>query len=204
MRLAFMLAATLVAIGSAHAAPDPAGEVNVFIGTTNGGNTFPGATLPFGMVGFSPEETPLPGRSYPIAAPGGYEWRVSGIKGFSLTHLSGTGCTGASGDIPIMPVTRPVEVSPSADDSFSMYSSWFSHDQEQASPGYYKVALDNGVSAELSATLRTGIARFTWAKDKDANVLFRTSDSEIGSSDAHTTVDAARREVTGSVTSGNF
>ena len=48
------------------------------------------------MVAFSPEETPLPGRSYPIAAPGGYEWRVNGIKGFSLTHLSGTGCTGAT------------------------------------------------------------------------------------------------------------
>ena len=161
-------------------------------------------SLPFGMVAFSPEETPLPGRSYPIAAPGGYEWRVSGIKGFSLTHLSGTGCTGASGDIPIMPVTRDVELSPAADDSFSMYSSWFSHDRETASPGYYKVALDNGVTVELSATLRTGVARFAWAKDKPANLLFRTSDSEIGSSDAQVTVDPAKREVTGSVTSGNF
>ena len=154
----------LIGICAAQAAPDLAGDVNVFIGTTNGGNTYPGATLPFGMVAFSPEETPLPVKSYPIAAPGGYEWRSNGIKGFSLTHLSGTGCTGASGDIPIMPVTRPVEMSPSADDSFSMYSSWFSHDKEQASPGYYKVALDNGVTMELSATLRTGIARFTWAK----------------------------------------
>jgi len=183
---------------------DLAGEVNPFIGTTNGGNTYPGAVLPFGMVAFSPEETPLPGRSYPIAAPGGYEWRVSGIKGFSLTHLSGTGCTGASGDIPIMPVTRDVELSPSADDAFSMYSSWFSHDRETASPGYYKVALDNGVTVELSAALRAGVARFAWAKAKPANLLFRTSDSEIGSSDAQVTVDPARREVTGSVTSGNF
>lgn len=183
---------------------DLAGEVNPFIGTTNGGNTFPGATLPFGMVAFSPEETPLPGRSYPIAAPGGYEWRVSGIKGFSLTHLSGTGCTGASGDVPIMPVTREVELSPAMDDAFAMYSSWFSHDRESASPGAYKVALDNGVTVELSATLRTGIARFAWKADKPANLLFRTSDSEIGSGNADVTVDAARREVTGSVTSGNF
>ena len=194
----------LTGICAAQAAPDLAGDVNVFIGTTNGGNTYPGATLPFGMVAFSPEETPLPGKSYPIAAPGGYEWRANGIKGFSLTHLSGTGCTGASGDIPIMPVTRPVEISPSVDDSFSMYSSWFSHDKEQASPGYYKVALDNGVTTELSATLRTGIARFTWAKDKDANLLFRTSDSEVGSSDASVKLDPEKREVTGSVTSGNF
>lgn len=205
MRFAIAAMASLVVLcAAAQAAPDIAGEVNVFIGTTNGGNTYPGAVLPFGMVAFSPEETPLPGKSYPIAAPGGYEWRANGIKGFSLTHLSGTGCTGASGDIPIMPVTREVDVSPSADDSFSMYSSWFSHDKEQASPGYYKVALDNGVTTELSATLRTGIARFTWAKDKPANLLFRTSDSEVGSSDASVNVDPANREVTGSVTSGNF
>jgi predicted alpha-1,2-mannosidase len=200
MRIA--LAAFLLVPSVAFA--DLAGEVNPFIGTTNGGNTYPGATLPFGMAAFSPEETPLPGRSYPIAAPGGYEWRVSGIKGFSLTHLSGTGCTGASGDIPIMPVTRDVELSPSADDAFSMYSSWFDHARESASPGFYRVALDNGVTTELSATLRAGVARFTWAKDKPANLLFRTSDSEIGSSDAEVSVDVAHREVTGSVTSGNF
>ena len=202
MRLAAAVALSLIAVGAVRA--DPASEVNPFIGTTNGGNTYPGASLPFGMVAFSPEETPLPGRNYPIAAPGGYEWRANGIKGFSLTHLSGTGCTGASGDIPIMPVTKDVALSPSADDSFAMYSSLFSHDSEQASPGYYKVALTNGVTVELSATLRTGVARFGWPKDKPANLLFRTSDSEIGSSDASAKVDAAKREVTGSVTSGNF
>ena len=197
--------AALTLAWNAQAAPDLSGDVNPFIGTTNGGNTYPGATLPFGMVAFSPEEVPLPGKSYPIAAPGGYEWRVNGIKGFSLTHLSGTGCAGASGDVPIMPVTRAVEISPSADDSFSMYSSYFTHAQEAASPGYYKVALDNGVGVELSATLRTGAARFAWPKDKDAaNLLFRTSDSEIGSSDASVHVDPQAGEVTGSVTSGNF
>src|ERR1700744_4878674 len=182
MRLVLAIAASLVA---SAAMADVASEVNPFIGTTNGGNTYPGATLPFGMVAFSPEEVPLPGRSYPIAAPGGYEYRDNGIKGFSLTHLSGTGCTGASGDVPIMPVTRAVEMSPSADDSFSMYSSYFTHDHESALPGYYKVALDNGADVELSATLRTGAARFIWPKDKDgAKLLFRTSDSEIGSRDA--------------------
>ena len=183
MRITVTFAIAVVMLGAAHAA-DLAGEVNPFIGTTNGGNTYPGATLPFGMVAFSPEETPLPGRNYPIAAPGGYEWRANGIRGFSLTHLSGTGCTGASGDIPIMPVTKAVELSPSADDSFAMYSSLFSHSDEEASPGWYKVALANGVTVELSATLRTGYQRFAWPKDKPANLLFRTSDSEVGSSDA--------------------
>jgi predicted alpha-1,2-mannosidase len=199
--------AVLCASGFASAAtpaPDYASEVNPFIGTTNGGNTYPGATLPFGMVAFSPEETPLPGKRYPIAAPGGYEYRVIGIKGFSLTHLSGTGCTGASGDIPFMPVTIPVEMSPSADDSFSMYSSSFSHANEGASPGFYEVKLDNGVKVQLTATLRTGDARFAFPADKPANLLIRTSDSEVGSSDASVKVDPDRREVTGSVTSGNF
>ncbi len=203
MRIAVAAAACCL-IASAAQAQDFASEVNPFIGSTNGGNTFPGATLPFGMVAFSPEETPLPGRNYPIAAPGGYEWRANGIKGFSLTHLSGTGCTGASGDVPIMPVTKDVEVSPAMDDGFTIYSSWFSHADEQASPGAYKVALANGVSVDLSATLRTGIARFVFPKDKPANLLFRTSDSEIGSSDATVHVDPQKREVTGSVTSGNF
>ena len=205
VRLIGVLAALIVTIGvSSAATADPAGEVNPFIGTTNGGNTYPGASLPFGMVAFSPEETPLPGRRYPIAAPGGYEWRSNGVKGFSLTHLSGTGCTGASGDIPIMPVTIPVEMSPSADDSFSMYSSYFTHDKEVALPGWYKVTLDNGVTAELSATLRTAYARFSYPSKKPANLLFRVSDSEVGSTDASVDVDPAKREVVGSVTSGNF
>ena len=204
MRAPVIAFVAVAACASPCVAQDYAAEVNPFIGTTNGGNTYPGASLPFGMVAFRPEETPLPG-NYPIAAPGGYEWRVNGIKGFSLTHLSGTGCTGASGDIPIMPITKgAVEMSPSADVAFNMYSSMFSHADEEASPGWYKVKLNNGVTAELSATLRTGHARFTFPADKPANVLIRTSDSEIGSSDASAKVDAAKREVTGSVTSGNF
>ena len=203
MRFAAAVALSFIAAGAAQAA-DPASEVNVFIGTTNGGNTYPGATLPFGMVAFSPEEVPLPGRNYPIAAPGGYEWRDNGIKGFSFTHLSGTGCTGASGDIPIMPVTKDVGISPAMDDGFVMYSSYFSHDDEHASPGFYGVKLANGVGVELTATLRTGYAHLTFPKDKPANLLFRTSDSEIGSSDASVHVDPANHEVTGSVTSGNF
>ena len=203
LRLAAALAIGLSATAAA-ADYDYTAEVNPFIGTTNGGNTYPGATPPFGMVAFSPEETPLPGRKYPIAAPGGYEYRVIGIKGFSLTHLSGTGCVGASGDVPIMPVTIPITMSPSADDSFSMYSSAFTHAKENAAPGWYKVTLDNGVTTELTATLRTAFARFSFPAGKPANLLFRTSDSEVGSSDAHIRVDPDKREVTGSVTSGNF
>ncbi len=183
---------------------DPVSEVNVFIGTTNGGNVYPGATLPFGMVAFSPEQTALPGKRFAIAAPGGYEWRANGVRGFSLTHLSGTGCAGASGDIPIMPVTIPIETSPASVEAGLMYSSILEHDNEQASPGAYGVKLDNGVKADLAATARTAVGSFTFPKEKPANILFRTSDSEVGSTASTIRIDAANRIVTGSVTSGNF
>lgn len=187
-----------------QAASDPSGWVNPFIGTTNGGNEFPGAALPFGMVSFSPEETPLPGSGLVVAAPGGYEWRSNGVRGFGLAHVSGSGCAGAGGDIPIMPVTREIETSPSAAGAANLYAAYLDHSKETASPGAYSVQLGNGVEVDLSATLRTGVARFVFPKDKPANLLVRTSDTEVGSSDASIRIDAAHRTVTGSVTSGNF
>ncbi|WP_267397356.1 MULTISPECIES: GH92 family glycosyl hydrolase [unclassified Sphingomonas] len=190
--------------GRGSAAADVAAEVNPFIGTTNGGNVFPGATRPFGMVAFSPEETPLPGKRFPISAPGGYEWRANGVKGFSLTHVSGTGCTGASGDVPIMPVTVPVEQSPASVQAGLGYASLLDHAKERAHPGSYAVTLDNGVVAELGATDRTAVGRFTFPADKPANLLFRTSDSEVGSTAATIRIDPVTRTVSGSVTSGNF
>jgi putative alpha-1,2-mannosidase len=96
---------------SAKRADDPAGEVNVFIGTTNEGNEFPGPVMPFGMVAFSPEQVPMPGYRFPTLT-NGYEWNATSIKGFSLTHLMGAGCQGAGGDIPFMPVTVTVDRSP--------------------------------------------------------------------------------------------
>lgn len=185
-------------------APDPAALVNPFIGTTNGGNEFPGATMPFGMVSFSPEETPLPGSGLVVAAPGGYEWRSNGIRGFGLAHVSGSGCAGAGGDIPIMPVTRDIETSPSGAGAGMRYAAYLDHAKESASPGAYAVTLGNGVGIDLTATMRTGVAQFRLPKDKPANLLFRTSDTEVGSTAATIHIDAAHRTVTGSVTSGNF
>ncbi len=189
---------------AATSASDPAAEVNPFIGTTNAGNVYPGPSVPFGMVAFSPEMTPLPGKRFPIAAPGGYEWRSNGVRGFSLTRVNGSGCTGASGDIPIMPVTVPVEISPSSVDAATRYTSLLDHAKESASPGAYSLTLDNGVSVGLGATARTAVGQFRFPADKPANLLFLTSDSEVGSSDSRIVIDAARRTVRGSVTSGNF
>src|SRR3546814_9669410 len=113
----------------------------------------------------------LPGRSFPITAPGGYEWRANGIRGFALTHLSGTGCTGASGDVPIMPVTVPVERSPSSVAAGLGYASLLDHAKESASPGAYTVTLDNRVRVELGATNRTAVGRFTFRSEEHTSEL---------------------------------
>ncbi|MEO7050721.1 MAG: glycoside hydrolase family 92 protein, partial [Rhodanobacter sp.] len=84
----------------------PAAAVNPLIGSSNGGNTFPGPMLPFGMLQWSPETTR--GKHNRTAAPGGYAYDHPRVRGFALTHLSGTGCAGASGDIPFMPITTAV------------------------------------------------------------------------------------------------
>ncbi|MGN6728731.1 MAG: GH92 family glycosyl hydrolase [Rhodanobacteraceae bacterium] len=200
--IAALLFTTTAGLSAQAAPPSPASEVNLLIGSRNGGNTFPGATLPFGMLQWSPENTK--GQHDRTAAPGGYQYDATRIRGFSLTHLSGTGCAGASGDIPFMPVTIPVTTSPALDAEDSRYASDFSHANEHAAPGDYRVRLANGVEAELSAARRSGIGRFTFPSGKSANLLVRVSDSEVGSSDASVKIDRAARTITGSVTSGNF
>jgi predicted alpha-1,2-mannosidase len=185
-----------------HRTSAPGAYVNPLIGSRNGGNTFPGAVVPFGMVQWSPEATK--GDHTKTATAGGYEYDATRIRGFSLTHLSGTGCRGASGDIPFMPLVAGVTSSPSADDQDSVYASGYAHANEVARAGSYQVRLDNGVQVALSATTRTGAARFTYPAGPAATMLIRTSDSEVGSSDAQVAVDAGARTVSGSVTSGNF
>jgi predicted alpha-1,2-mannosidase len=219
-RLAGLLAMAVLSgllMRTAAQAADPASAVNPLIGTANGGNDYPGAVMPFGMVAWSPEEPynkprrrveGVPGsmrddRSRP-AAPGGYEYTATKIRGFSLTHLMGTGCAGASGDIPFMPYVGAVSSSPSDDTENAVYASGFSHADETAQAGYYKVKLANGVVVELAATPRTGSGRFTYPAGAQAVMLVRASDSEPGSEDATVKIDAAARTISGSVTSGNF
>ncbi len=181
---------------------DPVSYVDTTIGTANAGNTFPGAVRPFGMLSWSPEGSN--GNATRTAAPGGYQYDMKKIRGFSLTHLSGTGCHGASGDIPFYPHVGTVETSPSSDATDAVYASAFSHDDETAVPGYYQAKLASGVDTELTATVRTGSGRFTYPDNSPATMLIRTSDSEIGSTAADVTVDTRSRTITGSVTSGNF
>ncbi|MCU1686645.1 MAG: alpha,2-mannosidase [Amycolatopsis sp.] len=165
---------------------DPASVVNPFVGTSNAADDFPGADAPFGMVQWSPDTPHRPDG-------GGYEYNDSSITGFSLTHLSGPGC-GADGDIPILPTVGAVNTG--ATDSFS-------HANESANAGYYSVKTDNGVHTELTATTRSGMAKFTFPATTQANLVFKLNGSQNGDSATSWQV-VNNSEVSGSVTSGHF
>ncbi|WP_289023630.1 GH92 family glycosyl hydrolase [uncultured Salegentibacter sp.] len=132
--------------------------VNPFIGTDGPGNTYPGATVPYGMVQLSPDNGI--GGWDRIA---GYFYQDSIISGFSHMHLSGTGA-GDLYDILVMPTNT--RFSKRIPENNNKPFSHFSHDKEEASPGYYSVELlDYNIKAELTATKRTGIQQYTFPKD---------------------------------------
>ena len=142
-------------------------SVNVFIGTGGHGHSFPGATLPHGMVQLSPD-TRLLGWD----ACSGYYYDDTSIMGFTHTHLSGTGI-GDYGDILFMPVVgeKPL-IAGTAENPDEGYRSRFSHEQESARPGYYQVLLqDDSINVELTATLRAGLHRYTYPKASDARLI---------------------------------
>jgi len=168
---------------------DPAALVNPFIGTTHGGNTFPGADVPFGMVQWSPDTAPRPDG-------GGYAYRSPSIIGYSLTHLSGPGCQ-AEGDVPVLPTVGVIGRDP------AHATEPLVHDDESAAPGYYQ--LDAGdVDTQLTTTTRSGMATFTFpATASEANLLFKLSDSETDVTASQFTV-VNSSEVAGAVTTGAF
>jgi putative alpha-1,2-mannosidase len=135
------------AAGSPRALSIRPSRSDPLIGTSNAGNVFPGAVLPFGMFSFSPRRA-AGTRTGPPRPVGTCTARRRSV-GFSLTHMSGTGCAGGSGDIPIFPLAGEVTSSPQSDAKDETYASTFSHTNEVAKPGYYKVGLDSGVTAEL-------------------------------------------------------
>ncbi|MER5400607.1 lectin [Streptomyces sp. NPDC002599] len=180
------LCAPAWAAGKAALVASPATVVNPFIGTSNEANDFPGADVPFGMVQWSPDTPSRP-------PGGGYEYNDSSITGFSLTHIAGPGC-GAAGDIPVLPTVGAVNTG--ATDAFS-------HANESASAGSYKVALDNQVTTELTTTTRSGMARFTFPSTTQANLIFKLTGSQNGASATQFT-KVSNTEVSGQVTSGRF
>jgi predicted alpha-1,2-mannosidase len=168
---ALALPVTAIASDQAYRAVDP------FIGTGGEGHTFPGATVPFGMVQLSPDTQIKPRKeAYGWAA--GYRYDDNTIVGFSHTHFSGTGHSDL-GDVLMMPVTGEVKLERGdAARPGSGYTSRFQHANEVAEPGYYAVTLDDyTVRAELTASARVGVHRYTFPKNKPAHVLvdLRTS-----------------------------
>ncbi|MDR3202360.1 MAG: glycoside hydrolase family 92 protein, partial [Bifidobacteriaceae bacterium] len=217
MVLALALAGTALAPVAADAVPayveSPADYVDPFVGTTNAGNTFPGALVPFGMTSFSPDQGYYGGPTTGTYAnqgylrssnPGGYTYTRTSVRGFSLTHISGPGCAGGSGDVPIFPLPGAITQAPTVAEGTAPVQATYSHDNEEASAGYYRVGLNSGVNVELTATERTGQARFQFPVGSDGTVLVRAAESMVGSTDADVQIDPASRTVTGSVTSGAF
>jgi predicted alpha-1,2-mannosidase len=183
---------------AASSAVDRASYVDPFTGTGvqqnapyGGGDTFPGADVPFGMVQWSPDT-----QNY---APGGYWYPDTHIRGFSLTHLNGAGCSAYS-DIPFMPYVGAVTASPAS--SPATYISSFSHSNESAVAGYYQVKLDSGVHVELTATQRSGAGRFTYPTGKTATMLVNVSGSINGVNDAQANIGS--NTISGWATSGGF
>ncbi len=128
--------------------------VNPFIGTGGHGHTFPGATVPFGAVQLSPDT-----RIDNWDGSSGYHYSDNEIFGFSHTHLSGTG----------IPDYCDILVTPSIDGNNSRT---FSHATEKGEAGYYSVKMDNGILAEMTASTRVGVHRYTFNDEKFVNINF--------------------------------
>lgn len=146
---------------------DPITYVNPFIGTGGHGHTYPGASKPFGMIQLSPD-TRIDGWD----GCGGYHYSDNVVHGFSHTHLSGTGVSDY-GDLLIMPFTGDDKWENATKTSLDKaYSSRFSHESENAHPGYYSVQLlDYNINASLTASNRCGFHRYIFPQGKNRKII---------------------------------
>ncbi len=166
-QVALMVSAFLLLNSCMMNRGDYADLVDPMVGTGDHGHTYPGAVLPFGMVQLSPDT-----RMENWDGSSGYHYSDSTILGFSHTHLSGTGAPEFC-DVLFMPTVGDIQINPGDEhDSKTGYRSAFDHRNEHATPGYYKVLLDDyGVTAELTATKRSGFHRYTFPETEHANVI---------------------------------
>jgi predicted alpha-1,2-mannosidase len=219
-RIALCAACLLLLAPAAPAAgtpQGPAGLVDPFVGTDvgapefgtggGGGNTFPGATLPFGMLGWSPDTEPAL-----LNRPGGYSYEDHLVRGFSLKHVSGAGCA-IYQDVSLLPTTQKLRrspVRPRDSDVKREYMGTFNHRRETATPGYYRVQLgpfEGGggrTGVALTATERAGIGRIRFPRGGPRTVLVNAGGSSTSNSEVAVQLDPAAREISGSVTSGGF
>ncbi|MBV9258041.1 MAG: GH92 family glycosyl hydrolase [Ktedonobacteraceae bacterium] len=171
---------------------DPASVVNPFVQTDNGGNDFPGADMPFGMVQWSPDTN---NRS----AGGNYSYGDNRIRGYALTHIAGPGC-GAMGDDPILPMTG------NAPSNVNGTMASYSHTGEMANAGYYTATTGSpAIKTELTVTQRSGMARFTYPATTSADILIKLRDSQNqNNTDPSSAQIVSNTEVIGNTTSGHF
>jgi len=157
---------------------DLAQYVDPMIGTAKMGHTYPGATVPFGSVQLSPDTDTIAysvdGHYNPDVYKycAGYQYDDKTIVGFSHTHFSGTGHSDL-GDFLIMPTTGKLQLNPgTANKPDNGYRSRFSHENENAEPGYYYVLLDDyDIKAELTATTHVGMHQYTFPESDSAHVV---------------------------------
>ncbi|MGN6193799.1 MAG: GH92 family glycosyl hydrolase [Ginsengibacter sp.] len=180
MRRCFLAAIVIFFTASAQSqkAQNLVQYVNPIIGTERMGHTFPGATVPFGMVQLSPDTDTIPYETnghynpdvYKYCA--GYQYDDKTIVGFSHTHFSGTGHSDL-GDFLIMPTVGKLQLNPgTADNPGSGFRSRYSHKTEVAEADYYKVKLeDYNILAELTTTARVGFHQYTFPKTDSAHVI---------------------------------
>lgn len=181
-------ALALVVLGApatARAEEDLTRQVNPLAGTLGPGFPMVGAVAPFGLIQPG-ADTGLPDGSADEVNYCGYAYQDQTIRGFSLTHFDGAGIH-IGGDLPFMPTTGP----PGFD--AQQNSSPFDHANETARPGYYSVALAKyGIRAELTSALRASMARLTFPKTSEANVVFDAGRSIGGTSDGHVELTGPR------------
>jgi len=166
--LIFFISCKKVKIVNAQKDKNLISYVNPFIGTGGHGHTYPGATMPFGMMQLSPD-TRLDGWD----GCSGYHYSDDEIYGFSHTHLSGTGVS-EYGDILLMPTNKQVfnNGAGSSSSSEEGYKSKFSHENEVAEPGFYKVHLDDtNIDVELTVSKRSGIHKYSFPETKNQFVI---------------------------------
>ena len=184
------LAATLLLSKSGAGGASVTDYANPMIGTAEHGHVFPGATVPFGMVQVSPDTRDGSTDDPYQDGAAGYHYSDTSIMGFSHNHLTGTGI-GDLGNVLLMPTVGELKLVAGKEPGQG-YRARFSHNQEQARPGYYRVFLpDYKVTVELTATTRVGMHRYTFAEAADGHVVLdlwhgigrgnrsRPSDSEI-------------------------
>jgi predicted alpha-1,2-mannosidase len=195
MKVALLSVVLLCAAVSAQSASDLASHVNPFIGTStswiqDNGNTLPGAVRPFGMLFWSPDR----------ADGAFYRYEGTAARGFSLTHLSGPGCS-IYGDVPILPILGTVQVPPPQHPQ--PYRAIYKPEDQIAQPGYYSVKLGTGIEIQLAAAVRSGIAEFSFPDSKEArSVVIDLSRNLTRVNQAE--IEVRGRTVTGSVESDEF